>query len=330
MPELRPYFLSLGFYFTVLYFFSFSVPLLVGGLRFGGIEVFIYEKIILLGQWSQALQYSILLFLLLHILSYLIPDPRSSEILKTRGNKKLLAHLGHPFFVHIGLFPTYLLLGGLVCVFFGGNWENPLPWLESIRGTLIMGLTTGFLIFVLLSMISFSFLNKKFSKLFLTFINPGWVVVGFSFLLMGGEEIPAKFIKSSLALSILYLPLLFKLCFQKKLGDLGEQVKISDLFPVSWFKIHREVILPQSLFLICFLSGLAALWACGDFALTGLVINNGSVSTLALDIQGLVNNYRLEQALVLLPPLIVISFLVFFIFQGLFYASCGKFLSSPQ
>ncbi len=331
LPELRSDFLTLGFYFMLLYFFSFSVPLLVGGSRFGGVEVFIYEKIILLGQWNQALQYSLLLFLFLHILSFFIPDFHPSEISKTHGNRKLLSRLGHPLLLHIGLLPTWLVFLGFGRILLGGGWRTTLSlWPESIRGTLIMGFTTGIFIFVLLSMVGFSFLNKKFSKLFLTFINPGWVVVGFSFLLMGGEGVAAKFIKSSMALSVLYLPFLFRLSFQQTLQDLGDQVNISGLFPVSWCKIHKEVIFPQILSLVCFLSGLAALWACGDFALTGLVMNSDSVSTLALDIQALVNNYRLEQALVLLLPLMIVSFFVFFVFQGLFYVSNRKFLSSAQ
>ncbi len=187
-----------------------------------------------------------------------------------------------------------------------------------------MGLVTGLLIFILLSLIGFSFLNKKFSRFFLTFINPGWVVVGFSFLLMGENIFFREFTKSSMALSLLYLPFLFRLSFQQKLEDLNKQVKVSGLFPVSWFKIYREVIFPQSLPLICFLSGLGALWACGDFALTGLIMNNQSVSTLALDIQNLVGNYRLEQALVLLVPLMIVSFFVFFVFQGLSRVSTRK------
>lgn len=270
-----------------------------------------------MGQWNQALQYSILLFLSLYILSFFIPDLRPSEISENYGNKKLLSRLGHPLLMHIGLFPTYLSLVGLIRILADWNWTPPLLWWDSVRGTLIIGLTTGLLVFILLSIIGFSFLNKKFSRFFLTFINPGWAVVGFSFLLMGENILFSKFVKSSMALSLLYLPLLFRLSFQEKLKDLSKQVLVSGLFPVSWFKIYREVIFPQSLPLICFLSGLAALWACGDFALTGLIINSDSVSTLATDIQSLIQNYRLEQALILLIPLMILSFLIFFIFQGL-------------
>ena len=321
IPELKSDFLTLGFYFIILYFFSFSIPLLVGGSRFGGVEVFIYEKIILMGQWNQALHYSLLLFLSLYILSFFIPDFQPSETSENHGNRKLLSRLGHPLFLHIGLCPAYLVLIGLIRILMEWNWENPLLWWNSIRGTLITGLLTGLLVFTLLSMIGFSFFNKKFSRFFLTFINPGWVVVGFSFLLMGENIFFSKFIKSSMALSLLYLPFLFRLSFQQKLKDLNKQVLVSGLFPVSWFKTYRELIFPQSLPLICFLSGLAAFWACGDFALTGLVINNDSLSTLALDIQALIQNYRLEQALVLFIPLMILSFLVFFVFQGLSHIS---------
>ena len=326
-PEIRSDFLTLGFYFMILYFFSFSIPLLVGGPHFGGVEVFIYEKIILLGQWNEALHYSILLFLLLYGLSLFV-GPVDSSHPPFHGKNKHLMLSNHSYLSHIGLIPTYLLLLGLIRSLLGGGLGNFFfDWGDSVRGTLVMGLLTGVLVFVLLSAVSFSFLNKKFSRLLLILMNPGWVVVGFSFVLMGGRGSSLGFFKACVALSILYLPFLFRISFQQKLQDLVEQVKVSTLFPVSWFKIYKEVIWPQSLPLICFLSGLAALWACGDFALTGLVVNSHLVSTLALDVQAMINNYRLEQALTLLLPLLIVSSVVFFIFQGLSYATSRKILS---
>ena len=335
LPELRSYFLSLGSYFMILYFFSFSIPLLVGGSRFGGPEVFIYEKIIFLGQWTEALQNSLLLFLSLFALSHFGSNLfQFSNSSKTKGQRKLLSTLGHPLLIHVGLIPSYILLLGLILVLFTNILEissilsMSSQFLESIKTTLALGLTTGLLVFILLSLVSFSFLNNQFSKLFLTFINPGWVVVGFSLLLMEGEGFSAKLIKSSVGLSILYIPFLFKLGLQQKLESLIEPVKISNLFSISWFKVYKELIFPESFFIICFLSGLVGLWACGDFALTGLMMNNGAFSTLALDIQNFVNNYRLEQAMGVLPLLIFVGFFVFFVFQGIFHVSRGKFLSS--
>ena len=76
--------------------------------------------------------------------------------------------------------------------------------------------------------------------------------------------------------------------------------------------------------MICFLSGLGALWACGDFALSGMLL--GDDMTLALQMKSLFTNYRLEQALVLLIPLVILSVIIFLIFQGLSYVCRRSFL----
>ena len=70
IPELKPQWTWWGFYFFILYFFSFSIPFLVGGVEYGGLEVFIYEKVMFLGKWAEAIQYSFVLFLIFILISF--------------------------------------------------------------------------------------------------------------------------------------------------------------------------------------------------------------------------------------------------------------------
>lgn len=328
LPELKFELLRLSFYFMILYFFSFSVPLMVGGLSYGGLEVFIYEKILLFGKWSEALQYSLLLFILLFLCSYFVADKQSKPEVSSSGDRALLRFFTTSPLSSVALAPTVFLALSLVFALVTSVGKLDInSWWLPMRGSLIIGMSTGLSVFILLSLLSFSFLSQRLSRYFLSLVSPGWVVVGFAFLLMPGDQPGLSLLKVGIALSILYLPYLFRLQFFQTLKDLRGQVELAQVFPVSWWKVFSQVIWPQCLPAICFLSGLAGLWACGDFALTGIVVSGSNTSSLALDMKNLISSYRLEQSLLLLLPLLFSTFIVFFLFQGLSYVGRRKISS---
>ncbi len=313
----------LFFYLFVLFFFSFSIPLLVGGSLFGGVEVFIYEKILLYGEWSEAVQYSLFLFLTLFLLAQFFKSPPRPMDMSQPLSAMAFHGIGSRILIVIPLLPVALLTLGLLWSAVSINWELAgLDWLKSARGTFTVGLIVGSGVFVFLSLLSFSFLNRFLSQVLLSFINPGWVLVGFSFLLLGWSGQIANLLLLGIALTLAYVPFLFRLSFSRQIQQLESQVRLAQSFPVSWRRIFLQVIWPQTLAPICFLSGVAGLWACGDFAMSEIILGSSSVSTLAMDIKVLLSTYRLEKALLLLYPLLIVSFTVFFIFQGLAYVSC--------
>jgi NADH:ubiquinone oxidoreductase subunit H len=75
---------------------------------------------------------------------------------------------------------------------------------------------------------------------------------------------------------------------------------------------------------ICLLSGLAGLWACGDFAITGFFVESGGVQTLAFQMKEVLSQYRSDQAVDFLWPLLLCGAVVFIVFQGLSYVSGQK------
>lgn len=324
LPEFRFQFRWWIFYFFILYFFSFSVPFLVGGTYFGGIEVFIYEKVLFMGRWSEALQYSLLLFCALFLISRVVKEPQTRGTIRLESSLDK-SYMSVPYLAVFTLFPIGLLLSGLIFSFFtdflgGGVWNH---WNE-IRGTLIVGLSVGLLVFFFLSLLTYSYEVGRLEQWLLALVHPGWVFVGFSFLLVGGVGAGVDFLKIAISLAIVYLPFLYRLQFNQRLQSLSQQVRVARTFDVPWRKVFWQVLWPQCLSMIALMSGVAALWACGDFAITGLLSQNEGVTTLAYEMKILISNYRLEQAIFLLWPLLVTSTVVFFAFQGIVYVSGKK------
>ncbi len=328
LPEMRSDLSLLSFYFFILYFFSFSVPFLVGGSIYGGVEVFIYEKILLFGQWGEAIQYSFYLFVILFLLSKVFEKRENTHFWSSQSLSNYPRKYSPVSFIIGPLFPVVLLFIGLSLLFLNNWWAiDSASWLSLVRGTWFISLVTGILTFLFLTALSYAFLQNTIGRWLLSFVYPGWVILGFAFLLLPGESTLARMLKTSVALSFLYLPFVYRLIFHQVLKDLTFQVKVSSTFPVPWRKIFFNVIFPQVLPSIAFLSALSSLWAAGDFAITGLLINSHSSSTLAYEMKELMANYRLEKALMYMPSLLISSLLLFLLFSGIAYVSRSKNIS---
>ena len=328
LPALRKQIFIIFFYFFILSFFSFSIPLLVGGAQFGGVEVFLYEKILFFGDWTGALQYSLVLFFLLLGLSFCFSSPKESPLQPQEGFGQEGILLNTRFFQIACFAPSILLVIGIVIQMVNGGVSQIFDLQQSLSFLtgLSIGIGAGLVVFVLLMFMAFSFPSPRVNRLFCSLVSPGWVIVAFSFLLLPGESELVLFLKVVLALCLIFFPFLYRLWFFESLESLRNQVLVARTFPVSWLQIVTQIIWPQCLFVICFLSGLAGLWAAGDFGVTGILLGPFQGSTLALEIQGRLDSYRLSGALSLLPTLLFQCLVVFFIFQGIYYV-CGQ---SPQ
>lgn len=325
LPELRQDLAVLALFYFILYFFSFTVPFLVGGSLYGGVEVFIYEKVLFFGQWGQALYYSLVLFLFLFSLSYWLRAERQEYGVSEEREDSNLDYLSVMIFSPLSLLPVLLILYGLLSVTFALWLHSGVSvWTPEARGTLLVGVSTGLFILIFLFLTSFAFLRRSYSRFLLSFTHPGWVVVGFSFLLLPGEGVVLSFIKLSMALSLLYFPFVYRLGLEPAMKDLATQIDASENFPVSWSKTYFQILFPQMLPSMALMSGLGALWACGDFALTGILLDPSRSNTLAYEMKNLVTSYRLDQALLLVGPLMFYSLLVFALFQGFAYVSRKK------
>ena len=115
--------------------------------------------------------------------------------------------------------------------------------------------------------------------------------------------------------------MLFRFQIMEQVSSLKEQVVQAQLMGATRGHIFKKITFPQLQGTLFFLSGLAAFWGIGEFALTGMIL--GKNDTLATTIQGLLNSYRLEDATVLVVYLLGIGLLVFGFLNGLKYVTAN-------
>jgi thiamine transport system permease protein len=328
IPGIKKEIIGITLYFFILFFFSFSIPLILGGTHYGGPEVLIMEKIFSYGEWGEALQYSMILFLILFIYSTL---NITSEAMKTKSaeqNFTIFRFLKANPLLILNLLPSVLLLVGILQLVFNFSIANSIhEWLNLLQVTFMLGLSTGVIVFIMLSIHCYCFLNAQYTRWIDSLMNPSWVILGFSLLLLPGDLPVFRFIKISFGLSILFFPFLLRLVFNQKMQSLTYQVRVAEVFQVSWAKTYWQIIFPQCLPSICFLSGLAGLWACGDFALSGILLESSQSTSLALEMKSLISSYRMDKALLLLWPLLLCSITVFLVFQGIGHVCRRKIIS---
>lgn len=322
LRELKADLLQFFTYFFFLFFFSFSIPLLIGGAQFGGIEVYIYEKIFYAGGWAQALGYIILFYLAVMPLALVLKLPTGLRLTELSQQRVFLQYLSLPGAILIAVAPMALLLSSyLMFGFFGLLFNLGLFHWQAFLGTLSLGLGVGLCCFLMLSLFTYCYSTGRSTQMLLLSMNPSWVLVGFAYLLVAGDQFFVRYLALCLGLSTLFFPLLVRLNFMNSLNRLSLQVRLSELMPVTWWRTYRQVIFPQIVGQIGLLSGLAGVWACGDFALSELLIDSTHFPSLAVQMKQMVLNYRAEQAIGHLLPLSLCCALVFFSLQGIAYVS---------
>jgi ABC-type sulfate transport system permease component len=108
----------------------------------------------------------------------------------------------------------------------------------------------------------------------------------------------------------------------QKLNSLEEEIESVALLGARPAKIFLHGVFPQILPQVSLMSGLAAVWAMGDFAMARVIA--GADMTLAMWVQSLVDQYRWDMALVLSWLILLTSFGVFSFFWSLSYVSHQK------
>lgn len=319
LTNLKSEIMNLFLFVFITCFMSFSIPFLVGGVEYGGVEVFIYEKIFLFREWGQALSMSISLTLFFMIASFFIFLRRENEWEVNRS-----IHATGLLKLPLGFLILALPLPGL---FFGlfPSWGDAF-YQESIwslvRGTAVLSVGCGLLTFVVTSIVGFSFLRGYQSRLLFSFVPPGWMFIAFSLFLLEPTTESYSYAKVIWGLTILFTPYLYRLIMFSDLMAVENQVDIARTMGVSWFKIYFQLIWPQLLPTICLVSGIAAFWAAGDFAISSVLFQQDV--SLALRMKSLMLNYRTDQALVLVPVLLLVSIVIFSVFQGMGYVCRRK------
>lgn len=312
-PYLRTEIACLFLFIFSLCFTSFSIPLLMGGDRIGTLEVAIFDSIRLEGRWDKALLLAAFQSLVLFVLAWLLPHPFWPH----RPARRSLHFMALPSLKHFVFLPaTMVALGWFAGFVYGAKSLASMEFLNSfalaLTTTFVVALGVGLLHLLLFLVIAFVTPHKKLNRFLNGYLAPSPVITGFAFLLLPGEGDVLGILKLIVALTLILLPLLYRWIVHSSLAALEGQVRIARTLGASWTLILFEIVWPQIAQPVMRASGLAALWASGDFALSAILAED--VETLPLIMEGLIGNYRMEAAQVLMLPLLVIGLGMYFFF----------------
>ena len=300
-------------------FTSFSVPLLIGGVSGQTLEVFIAEKLKTPSAWPEAGALFLIETLFIFLFFILLYGKNNLSALSVDKKNSHLYHLPCSYLWSLPMLSSLLVFCGL-----WGFLSSSTVWGElfliksellSVWGnTFLMGILTGLCVFVLLCLCAFC-LRELFLRKFLTaYAGSSVAFMGFAFLLIGSDAWFVVLLKWSLGLSLLFLPALYRLMGERVVRRLGHQVQVADLMGASRIMVFYRIVLPQCAGVFLFLAGIAAFWACGDFAYSS--ITSGGWGNLALLIQDLFSSYRFDLASVLTWICILTGGICFSLFAG--------------
>ena len=323
IPTLKSDYIELFIFVFSICFASFSIPLMVGGGRGTTLEVLIYEKMRLSMDWGGAVLISILQLAVLAFFAKSLLRFKSSKSAGTYEIRWLGFKSGAGM---MGLFAVLYLIGYFDSVISGFNSSTTFLWqdgfLRGSLGTLWIGLATGFLILALLISITLSMGFPWLRNWLRFYLAPSTTLTGFAFLVLGPNEGFFSYLKIPLALALLFVGALYRLGWEGEVDRLAGQIATAEIMGASSWACFWSVLWPQVRKRAFLLSGLAAAWACGDYALSRILAYNDM--TLALMTETLMSTYRLGLASLLSLGVLLIAILCFFIFWSLNYVDRRK------
>lgn len=326
IPMLRRDLLYLGLFVFILCFGSFSVPLVVGGGMGTTVEVLIYEKIRLSGEWGEAIVLAFLQSLFIFSLSFMVSRGQS---LHQHAREFFLKSIAMPsglvFLIACALLYFYgygmgIITGLTKLERFTGMGRDVL---FGLAGSLALGLSCGFLSYLALMLIAYCWPKWWFEKFLSGYVAPSTSLACFSFLLLLPNGGLYPYLKIPLALVLLSLNGLFRMGWGGSLQALEDQAQIAYAMGASHRMIFKEILFPQLSDRAGVLAGIAAVWACGDFAVSRILAHRDL--TIAMMTETLMSGYRLDQATVLSILIIVCGTLCYFACKGGSYVLRRKF-----
>lgn len=312
-PMLKKDLVLVGLFIFVICFGSFAVPLIVGGGKGTTMEVLIYEKIRLSNEWGEAVVIAFLQSSFIFALSFFASQLRGS--VQGRGANLALIHSSSGLWVMVAISSLYIYgyVEGLVKAWglTSAFLDSHVILLTAFLGSLLMGIQTGFFCYVLLLIIAFCWPKRWFENFLNGYVAPSTSLACFSLLILTPNESWYPYVKIPLALTFLCINSLFRMAWAAELEALRTQITVAYSMGASRPHIFREVMFPQVADRAGLLAGVAAVWACGDFAVSRILAHKDL--TIAMMTETLMSGYRLHHAFVL-SSLIVLAALICFVF----------------
>lgn len=299
LPMLRKDLALIWVFVFSICFGSFSVPLVVGGGSGTTLEVLIYERIRLSTDWSQAVVIAALQSALLFGLAWLAASGRTTaksrpanlRIFSTASG--LVPILGMTLFLLIGYvqgLPPGLAQAGIFVELAG-------DLVRAFLGSLWVGLATGLGCLGLLLAFAALVPSTWFEKFMAGFTAPSQALTAFAFLVVFPNDVVSPLFKIPVALTLLTLPTLWRMGWQSDLDGLKRQREVAATLGAGTRDFLWRILVPQLAPRASTLAGLAAVWACGDFAVSRILAPRDV--TMAMMTQTLMGSYRLGLATLL-------------------------------
>ncbi len=304
--------LAIFAFIFIICFTSFTVPLLVGGGRATTLEILIFEKIKLTGEYNEALFLGLAQFALVAAMGILNLSQIPRQDSRSQGS--------HYFSSWWGLF-TLLVMMGLPVIYFifaalqGIESVGQIPGLkQSIFLLVLPSLFFSFLVssfvVLLLLFLAFQFPQRKYFVLMNSFLTPSTAFVGLSFLVgmillgISGYEW-AGWVFWIIGFGYIIFPTLYRWGWSQELEGLRGQVEVANLLGASRAQIFFEVLLPQLAGRASLIASVAGFWALGDFALGKIFL--AETKTLAMLSESLLSAYRIEAGLSIMGLILLLG-----------------------
>jgi thiamine transport system permease protein len=327
IPMLKKDLWLLGLFIFVVSFGSFSVPLIVGGGKGTTLEVLIYEKIRLSGDWSSAVLLALLQSIFIFGLSLIASRGKGSAatrfanlaLVKTPTGVAVIALIS---LLYLTGYSQGLIAGlGMLSTFY--ELQSALLW--NFLGSLILGMTVGIFCYAGLMLIAYCWPKKWFEKFLNGYVAPSTSLACFCLLLLGPNEGIFPYIKIPMALVLLSLNGLARMGWDSALQALHSQMTVAYAMGASSQQIFKEILFPQLSVRAGVLAGIGAVWACGDFAVSRILAHHDL--SIAMMTETLMSSYRLNQATVLSLLIVVAGAICFALCVGGSHVLRRKFTS---
>ena len=305
-----------GFCIFCFCFSSFAIPLMVGGSQAASLEVLIFKKIAVEYDLSGAVTVAWIQMIFLFFFSYILYHTKlQSSFLKTSQDLKFLSL---PLLAPLPLLTSGFVLSGLL--FFNSGGERIFsvwPWEDFALATwktFLLGWLVGLESLALMALMVWIFPRGFFRRFLLGFVAPSSVITGMALLLTSSEDVLPLF-KISLGLTLIFVPACYRLFVDPLCQRLKDQVEVAQVLGATNSLIFKTITWPRGIGPLTTASGLCALWACGDFALSSLIAK--TPLTLGLVTKSLLESYRLRAATDLLWILLAVGIICFLSFLSL-------------
>lgn len=321
-PLLRADMINLFLFIFSICLASFSLPLLLSGAHSVTLEVAVYDAIRTEGRWDLAVTLAAWQTVILLILAWLLPS--SFWPMRARGRHGNLGLLAWPMTKISVLLPALVLLSGWLVGILASTQTAPFPaavrgaTVPAFFGTLTLGLSVGLLHLLLYLVTAYVLPHRHLDRFLNGYLAPSSALVGFGLLALPGEGRVWSFLKLTLALTLISYPLLYRWVVHSSLSTLRRQIVVAYSMGATWSDILFEIVWPQAGRVILRASGVAGVWACGDFALSEILLTRNFASSFSLPmlITDLIGNYRFELATLILLPVMLASLVVYLFFVG--------------